>query len=144
MNEGWYGDDHLILFNEDEIASASDRYSVSQFLPGYKVIGLRGWDDFILQDSSGATYCAPTIPAVAAHVSAYALPSSGTTLSPDDRFRGKIKWYVKPVVFGGDPEFGQNVFWVSHDEHPALVKSWNNIYRGVTMSVTERNAAPSE
>lgn len=42
MNEGWYGRDHLILFNEDEIASAWDRYAVSQFLPAYKLIGLRG------------------------------------------------------------------------------------------------------
>jgi hypothetical protein len=87
--EGWYGNDHLILFDEAEIASASDRYAVSQFLPGYKVIGLRGWDNFILQDSTEATYCAPTIPAVADHISRYALPSRGTKLSPDIRFQGK-------------------------------------------------------
>lgn len=104
MIEGWHGSDHLILFDEAEIAAASDRYAVSQFLPGYEVIGLRWWDDFILQDFGGATFCAPTIPAVADHVSAYALPSKGTTLKLDDRFQGKIKWYVKPIVFGGDPQ----------------------------------------
>jgi len=129
--EGWYGSDHLILFNEAEIASASDRYAVSQFLPGYKVIGLRGWDDFLLQDSSGATYCAPTVPAVAAHVSAYALPSAGAKLSPDDRFQGKIKWYVKPIVFGGDPQSQENIIWVSHDQHAQLVKYWNGLYRSL-------------
>ena len=131
MNEGWYGNDHLILFDEAEIASASDRYAVSQFLPGYRVIGLRGWDDFILQDSSGITYCAPTIPAAADHVSAYALPSSGTTLSPDDRFQGKIKWYVKPIVFGGDPQSQENIIWVSHEQHAQLVKYWNGLYRSM-------------
>ena len=131
MNEGWYGDDHLILFDEAEIASASDRYAISQFLPGYKVIGLRGWDDFILQDSSGGTYCAPTFPAVADHVSAYALPSSGTTLSSDDRFQGKIKWYVKPIVFGGDPQSQENIIWVSHEQHAQLVKYWNGLYRSM-------------
>ena len=131
MIEGWYGSDHLILFDDAEIASASDRYAVSQFLPGYRVIGLRGWDDFILQDSSGATYCAPTIPAVPNHVSAYTLPSGGTTLSPDNRFKGKVKWYVKPIAFGGDPQSQENTIWVSHDQHAELVKYWNGLYRSL-------------
>ena len=131
MIEGWYGNDHLILFDEAEIASASDRYAVSQFLPGYKVIGLRGWDNFILQDSTEATYCAPTIPAVADHISRYALPSRGTKLSPDIRFQGKIKWYAKPTVFGGDPQSQENIIWVSHDQHAELVKYWNGLYRSL-------------
>ena len=41
MIEGWYGGEYLILFDQAEAASASDRYAVSQLLPGYKVIGLR-------------------------------------------------------------------------------------------------------
>ena len=131
VTEGWYGDEHLVLFNEAEIASASDRYAISQFLPGYKVIGLRGWDDFILQDSSGATYCTPAVPAVVEYLSAFALPSTGATLRPDQRFQGKIKWYVKPVVFGGDPQSEANTIWVSHDEHGQLVKYWNGLYRSL-------------
>jgi len=130
VNEGWHGSDYLILFDEAETASASDRYAVSQFLPGYKVIGLRGWDDLILQDSRGATYCAPVVPAVAEHVSAYAL-TAGATLSPDDRFQGKIKWYVKPIAFGGDPQSQENMIWVSHDQHAELVKYWNDLYRSL-------------
>jgi hypothetical protein len=144
MQEGWYDDDYLILFDESESLSASERYEITQLLPGYRVIGLRGWDDFILQDSNRATYTVPTVPAIPKYLSPYAIPSAGSTLVPDNRCENKIKWYVKPVVFGGDPEFGPNVLWVGHDEHPALVKYWNNIYRGVTMSVTERNAAASE
>ena len=131
MIEGWYGRDHLILFNEDEIASASDRYAVSQFFPNYKLIGLRGWHDFILQRSNGATYCVPTVPAVAEQLLAYALPSSGTTLRLDHCFQGKIKWYVKPVVFGGDPQSQANIIWVSHDQHAQLVKYWNDLYRSL-------------
>ena len=129
MIEGRHGSDYLILFSEADIASASDRYAISQLLPGYKVIGLRGWDDFILQDSAGATYCAPTVPLVAQHLSVYALPPTGTTLRPDDRFQGKIKWYIKPVVFGGDPHSQGNIIWVSHDQHAQLVKYWNGQYR---------------
>ena len=131
MTEGWYGDDHLILFNEAEVSSASDRYAISQFLPGYRVIGLRGWDDFILQDSRGSTYSVTTVPAVAEYLSPYTLPPAGSTLSPDNRFQERIKWYVKPVVFGGDPTLGENVVWVSHEQHAQLVKYWNDLYRSV-------------
>jgi len=131
VKQGWYGDDYLILFNEPEASLASDSYGISQVLPGFKVIGLRGWDDFILQDSEGATYSVPTVPAIPTHLSPYALPPAGLTLASDDRFQNKIKWYVKPVVFGGDPQLGANVVWVSHDEHTQLVKYWNDLYRSV-------------
>jgi hypothetical protein len=129
--EGWYGSEHLILFDQAEAASASDRYAVSQLLPGYKVIGLRGWDDFILQDSNGSTFRVPTVPAVAEHMSPYALPPSDSTLRPEERCQGKIKWYVMPIAFGGDPQLGENVIWVSHKQHAELVKYWNNVYRSV-------------
>jgi hypothetical protein len=49
MTEGWFGDEYLVSFNEAEIASASDRYSISRFIPGYQLIGLRGWDDLIVK-----------------------------------------------------------------------------------------------
>lgn len=138
MIEGWYGSDYLILFDEAEITSASDRYAISQLVPGCKVIGLRGWDDFILEDSNGATFCAPTVPAVADHVSAYAVPSRGTTLSPDYRFQDKIKWYVKPIVFGGDAQSQENMIRVSHDQHAQVVKYWNGLYRSLKNSMRLR------
>ena len=34
VNEGWLGDDYLILFDEAEVETASDRYEISQLLPG--------------------------------------------------------------------------------------------------------------
>ena len=84
-----------------------------------------------MQDARGATYCVPTIPTVADHLSAYTLPSSVTTLSPDDRRQGKVKWYVKPIVFGGDPQSQENIIWVNHDQHAQLVKYWNGVYRSL-------------
>jgi hypothetical protein len=62
MIEGWFGDDYLISFNEAEVGSASDRYSISRFIPGYQVIGLRGWDDLIVRDSVGLAYTVPCVP----------------------------------------------------------------------------------
>jgi hypothetical protein len=141
MREGWYGDDYLILFNESEASSAAERYEISQLLPGYKVIGLRGWDDFILEDSNGETYSVPTVPAIPTYLEAYGLPPAGSVLAPDDRFQNKIKWYVKPLVFGGDPKTGENAIWVTHDEHAQFVKWWNGLYRSMNMSLNERNAA---
>ena len=40
---------------------------------------------------------------------------------------GKIKWYVKALVFGGDPQSALNVIWVTHDQHAELVKYWNGV-----------------
>jgi hypothetical protein len=131
VKEGWCGDYHLILFNDAEASLASDTYEITKFLPGYKVIGLRGWDDFILQDSNGDTHCVPTVPAIKSLIAPYALPSVGFTLDPDDRFHGKIKWYLKPIIFGGDASLGANIIWVSHDQHAQLVKYWNNLYQSV-------------
>lgn len=130
MNEGWYDDDYLILFDGSEIASATERYAISQSLPGFDVLGLRRWDDFIVRDPSGQTYSVPTVPAIAKYLSAFSIPE-GTQLRPDEKLRGKIKWYVKPVVFGGDPGLGENVIWVTHEVHAQAVRWWNEMYRSV-------------
>jgi hypothetical protein len=132
MNEGWLGEDYLILFDESEVAAASDRYEISQLLHGCQVIGLRGWDDFILQDSAGRTYSVPTVPTDPKYLSPFPLPEVGAKLIPDPRFSGRIKWYVMPTVFGGDPDIEKNLTWVSHEQHAQLVKWWNEKYRSLT------------
>jgi hypothetical protein len=132
MNEGWAGDNYLILFDESEVASASERYAISRMLPGYQLIGLSGWDDFILRDSAGQTHLVPTVPAVPRHVSPYQMPLSAGTLQVDERLRGKIKWYTKPIVFGGNADVGENLTWVSHEQHADLVKWWNDQYRSLS------------
>jgi hypothetical protein len=50
-------------------------------------------------------------------------------METDSRFTGRIKWYIKPVVFGGDPNPGENVTWVTHEQHAELVAWWNRKYR---------------
>jgi len=130
MREGWCDDDYLILFDESEISAVSDRYAISQFLPGHQILGLAGWDDFIVQNSSGQTYRLPTVPMDQRHLSPFPLVTiDKDALQPDARFSGKIKWYVQPLVFGGDPKAKDNIVWVTHDEHAQLVKWWNNKYR---------------
>jgi hypothetical protein len=53
-------------------------------------------------------------------------------LIPDERFTDRIKWYTTPIVFGGDPNLGENVTWVTHDQHVKLVGWWNKQYRDLT------------
>jgi hypothetical protein len=40
-----------------------------------------------------------------------------------------VKWYTKPVVFGGDPLDQENTIWVTLEEHVQLVKWWNDRYQ---------------
>ena len=128
MKEGWSGEDYLILFEDSEVEAVSERYSVSQFLPGFQIVGLRGWDDFIVRDSTARTWLVPTVPLDFQHLSSFAIPGA-PTLEEDVRFNGKIKWHITPIVFGGDPKIGENMIWVDHKQHEQLVKWWNDKYR---------------
>jgi hypothetical protein len=130
MREGWYGDDHLILFAESEVEAASERYALSSLLPGYRVLGLRGWDDFIVQDAAGRSYSIPTVPLDLQYLSPYDIPPN-VALQKDERFKGKIKWYVKPIVLGGDPKAQDNIIFVNHEQHSQLVRWWNDLYRSL-------------
>jgi hypothetical protein len=128
MVEGWFRDEYYVLFGVNEVAAASARYSVRRWIPGYEVIGLRGWDDLLLQDATGQVFTAPCVPIAvhyASHVSA--LPQA-EALSKDARYSGQIKWYVQPLVFGGSPTEPSNVQWVSHEQHGQLVTWWNERY----------------
>src|SRR5690348_17048248 len=111
MIEGWQGDDYLILFEGFEILAAENRYGFEKFLPGYRLIGLRGWDDFIVRDEAGRFYSIPTVPLVPQYLESFTLPQPEATLVSDSRFTGKVKWYVKPIVLGGDPNAGENLIW---------------------------------
>jgi hypothetical protein len=94
VDEGWLGNDYLILFAGPELHAASERYTISDWLPGYEVAGLRGWDDLILRDAAFRTFSIPAVPLDLKYLEPFALPECGTTLEYDHRFAGKIKWYV--------------------------------------------------
>jgi hypothetical protein len=93
------------------------------------LLGLRGWDDFIVQDAAGNTFCVATVPADPQYLEPYPEPDLQAALNADSRFGGRIKWYVKPVVFGGDSAPGPNLNWVDHQQHAQLIKWWNDQYR---------------
>jgi hypothetical protein len=129
MKEGWIGEDYLILFDEFEIENTVKLYSLSELLPGYQALGLLGWDDLIVRDSHGNTFSIPTVPLDQRYLAPYIVPDIPENLSPDERFLGKIEWYEKPVIFGGDPKGKGNIRWVTLEEHAGLVRWWNDLYR---------------
>ncbi len=134
MIEGWLEDQYLILFDDDEIVPATDRYDCREYLPGFEVIGLVGWDDLLVRDSSGATFRVPSIPLAKDRATSWRLPSDLSVLATDDRFTGRIKWYLKPLIFGGDPESEENLVWLTHEQHGEAVTWWNKKYREVKAS----------
>ena len=131
MREGWVGNDYLILFESGELQRVSAKYAFPELLPGYKFRGLRGWDDFIIEDNSGRLFTVPTVPVSTAYLAPFQLPGDDQIWTLDERFTGKIKWYLKPLAFGGDPSSHQNQAWVTHDQHAQLVQYWNNMYRAM-------------
>jgi hypothetical protein len=131
MIEGWLEDQYLVIFDDDEVDAATDRYECRRFLPDFEVVGLVGWDDLLVRDPSGTTFRVPSVPLIEDHLSSWVLPSDLSSLETDDRFIGRIKWYLKPVMFGGDPESKENLVWLTHEQHGEAVTWWNNKYREV-------------
>lgn len=131
MIEGWYGDDYLILFEEDAPA-VEKTYALASYLPDHRLLGLKGWDEFIVEGEDGARFTVPTVPVLPQYLREFSLGSVGGKLTPDHQMRGKIKWYITPVVFGGDPKLGDNLTWVTLDQHAQLVRFWNEKYRELT------------
>jgi len=128
MNEGWLAGDYLVLFSKSESEEAFVRYGFEEILPGYALLGLRSWDDFIVIAPTGETLSLPTVPLDPKNGEPFSLQRS-LALTEDDRYKGKIKWYVKPLVFGGDPRDEANLTWVNHEQHAQLVHWWNHQYK---------------
>ena len=130
MIQGWHNEDYLILFDEQgEAAKMSELYAIASSLPGYALVGLKSWDDFILRDAKNQLFTVPTVPLDAQHIQPFALDVAPSKLRADQRFADKIRWYVKPLVFGGDPRADSNTAWITVDEHVGVVKWWNQLYR---------------
>jgi hypothetical protein len=129
MKDGWYNDEHFVLFESQEEATAATlRYGLSNYLPGFFVVGLKGWDDFILCDIRGQYFTVPTVPLSKEELTPYSFPAETLKLRADARFENRIKWYVTPIVFGGSPTQKENLAWITHDEHAEAVRFWNKTY----------------
>jgi hypothetical protein len=93
-------------------------------------IGSAGWDDFIVQDVAGRSYSIPTVPLDFQYLSPFNIPPN-VNLVKAERFEGKVKWYVKPIGFGGDPKAEDNITWLSLEQHTQWVRWRNDLHRSV-------------
>lgn len=125
MIEGWHNGEYLVILSQAEGAESAGRYKFEQFLPGYSLVGLRGWDDFIVRNQAGIAFTLPTVPLEASSAEPFSLPES-PALEPDARFAGKIKWYLKPLVFGGSAQDNANLAWVTQEQHAASSRGGMN------------------
>ena len=132
MIEGWHNEDYLILFEgKQEEALFTQRYGVADYLPRYAAIGLWGWDDFLLRDEKTQYYTVATVPISAEFLHPFPIRIDSANVRQDAKLVGKIKWYIKPIIFGGDPQAAENMAWLSFDQHIKAVKWWNKLYRDV-------------
>lgn len=123
MVEGWAGEDHFVVFDSDESQERTRVYKLDEYLPGYHIVGLKGWDEFVVLNSKGEAFTVPTVPLHEQYLSPCVLPSG---LAPDERFANRIKWYVTPLAFGGSPTDASNTVWITHEEHAGFVNFWND------------------
>jgi hypothetical protein len=130
VTEGWFDDRYLVLFDAHEVEQATRAYLAGGELPGYTVAGLDFWVDLIVRDESGAAFSIPLVPLDLASGTSFSVPEP-SVLKPDSRFTGKVKWYITPLIFGGDSRDNSNITWVSHDQHRQSVAWWNAKYREI-------------
>ena len=129
MHKGWCNNDYWSLCEDKaEVEQFTTLYGLAEYLPGYSIVGLKGWDNFILADQEDRYFLVPTVPLEQASLDAFSFPAAPMRLESDPRFADKIKWYVKPIRLGGDPSAKENMAWLSQDEHVQAVKWWNQFY----------------
>ena len=127
MKEGWHDNDYLILFEDQEIQERGKAYGLDRRLPGHILFGLRNWDDFlIINEEDDRIYCVLTVPARMVERRLWDVDIG--RLQREERLEGKIRWYLKPIVFGGDPNLRSNTVWVDHQTHAELVCYFNQLY----------------
>jgi hypothetical protein len=129
MTEGWHDDEYLVLFDEDEVEVITERYGLRRFINGFQIVGLWGWDDFILRRDDGKLFTMPTVPIDQQHLKMLNPAIDCQKLKADESLSGKVKWYSQPLIFGGDAQSAENVTWIDHQQHAAAVQWWNGKYQ---------------
>jgi hypothetical protein len=130
MTEGWFNEDYWALCEtESEAAHVTAVYGLADYLPGYLIVGLKGWDDFILCNRQTQYFTVPAVPLDEQYLKPFDFPAQPMRLEADERLAGRIKWYLKPIIFNGDPQAEENMVWLSQAKHAEFVRWWNQLYR---------------
>lgn len=125
--EGWFDEQYFILFSPDEYEKAGSLYRLSEEIGPALVVGMRGWDDLLIRGADGESFSVPMLPMSQSLIARCSI-SGHEDLEPDPGVEGRYRWYVKPLLFGGDPACSSNITWVDQKQHRDLVLWWNQKY----------------
>jgi hypothetical protein len=129
MTEGWIDNTYYIFFDSIEETAVTLAYHLGEYLPGFFLTGIKGWDELILRDSSGKHFLIPSLPLDKRFLEQYDFKIDPKKIITDDKLTGKIRWYIKPLIFGGDAVSEANILWVNLAKHQELVIFWNDLFR---------------
>lgn len=127
MKSGWHQNIHYNIFTEEEALCFYTKYNIDNYIPEYRLIGLIGWDDFIISKNN-EFYKIPTVPIDLKYCEKLPILDLSIKLTEDSRIKNLIKWYIKPIVFGGNPEAQDNVEFIDIEKHCQYVNFWNKKY----------------
>lgn len=81
MREGWCNKDYWALCEDQrEAEHLTAIYGLAEYLPGYFIVGLKSWDEFILADCEGQYFLVPTVPLERAGVASFRFPAESLRL----------------------------------------------------------------
>jgi len=145
--EGFIGKAYLRFYSADGILEVNQAYAVAEYLPGFLLIASNTIGDAICfrpPFMEGRVVQVPFIPLrldyaervessfsdfiarlAASRVGARSLSTSD--INP--AVIGKEIFQRHPIVLGGSPTDPNNRDLVSVEEHPELVRYWNNVFR---------------
>jgi hypothetical protein len=130
---GTVGGKYVRLFDSQEWDRINSEYDVSQYIPGYRIIGSVDFDALCVGPDH-RVYTVPFIPMSEDHKAVFANGSADlqaiTELylgiaTPDQDVQIH---FVKPIAFGGDPGDPKNVTHIPQPAHAKMCTFWNEKY----------------
>lgn len=133
--EGWLGDVYVRVYAPSSRRSVAALYEMEKFLPHHEPWGSWG-GDALCHAQDGKFYRVPWIPLSAAYCQeVYAgigeLHKALTNLheaTPAYEHFGKEVHFIKPLVFGGDPNDPTNVAMIDQKAHAEICCFWNGVH----------------
>ena len=75
-----------LIFDEQDVARASEQSGIGRYLPGFVIIGLSAWDDFLVRDVHQSLFVVPTLPMAERYLRPVAAPVGREQLERDARY----------------------------------------------------------
>jgi len=127
MIKAYTKENEILLFDSDKVSQISSEYCLDKVLPDHQIIGLIDWDDFLIVDKNNKTFQVPTVPIDTQYLNSFECE----VVKEEEVKEELIKWYVTPLIFGGDPSSSENINFIDIETHIKLVVWWNNKYQEI-------------